>query len=85
MGLVAWILMGLVVGVIAQLVLGDAPGGLVLTVVWGIIGALIGGYVADLVFGQGLGTFFNLQTWALALVGALVVIGGVRAVTAREP
>ena len=85
MGILGWIVFGLVVGALAKLVMpGDDPGGVVVTGLLGIVGALLGGFVGRALFGTGLGDFFDLRTWVLALVGALLVLGIYRLVTARR-
>jgi uncharacterized membrane protein YeaQ/YmgE (transglycosylase-associated protein family) len=56
----------------------------VLTGVLGIVGALLGGFVGRALFGTGLGDFFDLRTWVLALVGSLVVLGIYRLVAGRR-
>lgn len=83
-GLLTWILVGLVAGFIAQLVLGGAGGfslrGLVITVLLGIGGALLGGFVSS-AMGYGDVTGFNLQSLVIATLGALVVVFLFRALT----
>jgi uncharacterized membrane protein YeaQ/YmgE (transglycosylase-associated protein family) len=78
MGILSWIVMGLVVGVLAKWIMpGDDPGGIVLTAVLGIAGAFVGGFIGSLL---GLGTFtgFNLGSVVLAVAGALLILWGHR-------
>lgn len=78
MGILSWILMGLVVGVLAKWIMpGNDPGGIVLTAVLGIAGALVGGFVGSLL-GLGTVTGFNLGSVALAVAGALLLLWGHR-------
>jgi uncharacterized membrane protein YeaQ/YmgE (transglycosylase-associated protein family) len=85
MGILGWIVLGLVVGALAKLIMpGDDPGGVILTGVLGIVGALLGGLVGRAVFGTDLGDFFDLRTWVLALVGSLIVLGIYRLVAGRR-
>ncbi|MFC5063803.1 GlsB/YeaQ/YmgE family stress response membrane protein [Actinomycetospora atypica] len=85
MGIIGWIVLGLVVGALAKLVMpGDDGGGIVLTILLGIVGALLGGFVGRLIFGTDLGGFFDLRTWVLALLGSLIVLGIYRLVTRRH-
>jgi uncharacterized membrane protein YeaQ/YmgE (transglycosylase-associated protein family) len=85
MGILGWIVLGLVVGALAKLVMpGDDPGGVILTGVLGIVGALLGGFVGHALFGTGLGGFFDLRTWVLALIGSLIVLGVYRLVAGRR-
>ena len=73
MGVIAWIVLGAVSGLIAEHLTGKRAGLLLATVV-GIVGALIGGFIGKAVFGvQTLNTFFNLSTWVTAIVGAVVL------------
>lgn len=78
MGIVSWILMGLLVGILAKWIMpGDDPGGLVMTILLGIAGAFVGGFLGSLV---GLGSFtgFNVPSVALATGGALLLLWGRR-------
>ncbi|WP_433781369.1 GlsB/YeaQ/YmgE family stress response membrane protein [Actinomycetospora sp. CA-101289] len=85
MGILGWIVLGLVVGALAKLVMpGDDPGGVVVTGLIGIVGALLGGFLGRALFGAGLGDFFDLRTWVLALVGSLVLLGVYRLVAGRR-
>ena len=85
MGILGWIVLGLVVGALAKLVMpGDDRGGVVVTGLLGIAGALLGGFIGRLLFGTGLGDFFDLRTWVLALIGSLLVLGVYRAVVRRR-
>lgn len=81
MGIVAWIVLGAVAGFIAEHLTGKKTGLLLATVI-GIIGALLGGFLAKALFGvQTLDTFFNLSTWVTAIIGAVVlflIFGAVR-------
>ena len=75
MGILGWIVLGLVAGAIAKLILpGRQGGGWIITIVLGIVGAILGGFLGNLLFGVELGTFFDLRTWLLAIGGALVVL-----------
>jgi uncharacterized membrane protein YeaQ/YmgE (transglycosylase-associated protein family) len=74
MGFLSWILLGLVVGVLAKWILpGKDPGGLVVTILIGIAGAVVGGYLATLL-GLGAVTGFNLGSLAIAVVGAILLL-----------
>jgi uncharacterized membrane protein YeaQ/YmgE (transglycosylase-associated protein family) len=85
MGILGWIVLGLVVGALAKLIMpGDDPGGVIVTGLLGVVGALLGGFVGRALFGAGLGDFFDLRTWVLALVGSLIVLGIYRLVTRRR-
>jgi uncharacterized membrane protein YeaQ/YmgE (transglycosylase-associated protein family) len=88
MGIIAWIVFGLVAGAIAQLIMpGDDPGGggpmgWLITMVIGIVGAVVGGFIgAALGFGGVSG--FNLGSFLIAVLGALLVLAIWRAIAGR--
>jgi uncharacterized membrane protein YeaQ/YmgE (transglycosylase-associated protein family) len=74
MGFVAWIVLGLVAGVLAKVLMpGRDPGGLIVTIVLGIAGALLGGYLGTrLGFGSVSG--FDLRSVAIAVGGAMLLL-----------
>ncbi len=74
MGILTWILFGLVAGVIAKFLMpGNDPGGFIMTIVLGIVGAVIGGFIGtQLGFGDVSG--FNVRGMALAVGGACVLL-----------
>lgn len=74
MGILAWIVLGAIVGFLAERVTGWRTGIVAATVV-GIVGALLGGYLAKALFHvHSLNGFFNLSTWITALAGAVVLL-----------
>jgi uncharacterized membrane protein YeaQ/YmgE (transglycosylase-associated protein family) len=81
-GIIGWIILGLLAGVIAKAVLpGDDPGGIIVTTLIGIVGAFLGGLIAKgLGFGDPIDEFFDLSTWLGAIIGAIVVLLLYRAV-----
>ena len=76
MGIIGWILLGLGAGALAKLIVpGDEPGGIFLTMLTGIAGALMGGAIARaLGYGAPIGDFFDLSTWAGAIGGSIVLL-----------
>jgi uncharacterized membrane protein YeaQ/YmgE (transglycosylase-associated protein family) len=72
MGFFAWIFVGLVAGIVAKLVMGDSLGW-ILTILLGIVGAFVGGWVFSFFGGPGV-TGFNLMSIAVAAVGAIIVL-----------
>ena len=75
MGILGWIVLGLIAGAIAKLILpGRQGGGWIITIVLGIVGAILGGFLGNLLFNIELGTFFDLRTWVLAILGAIIVL-----------
>ena len=78
-------MLGLIAGAIAKLIMpGDDPGGIIITMLLGIVGALIGGFLGSRIFGIGLQTFWNLQTWIVAILGALILLGIYRLIAGRR-
>ena len=74
MGILTWIILGGIVGAIAKLIMpGKDPGGIIVTILLGIAGAFVGGYVSTLL-GFGTVTGFNPISLVIAVVGALVLL-----------
>ena len=74
MGFFSWIIMGLIVGVIAKWIMpGKDPGGFIITILLGIAGAFVGGFVGSLL-GMGNVTGFNLGSLLLATGGAVLLL-----------
>ena len=68
MSFLGFLLLGLIAGAIAKLILpGKQGGGWLITLVLGVVGALLGGWLGSVLFGVELGSFFNLTTWLLAI------------------
>jgi uncharacterized membrane protein YeaQ/YmgE (transglycosylase-associated protein family) len=82
MGIIGWIILGLLAGLIAKAILpGDDPGGFIITTLLGIGGALLGGLLISVLgFGDPIDEFFDLSTWLGAIVGAIVILLIYRAV-----
>jgi uncharacterized membrane protein YeaQ/YmgE (transglycosylase-associated protein family) len=74
MGILVWVVFGLIAGAIAKFLMpGNIPGGIVATILLGIVGAVVGGYLGTLV-GFGNISGFDLRSMALAVGGGLVVL-----------
>jgi uncharacterized membrane protein YeaQ/YmgE (transglycosylase-associated protein family) len=85
MGFLGFLLLGLIAGAIAKLILpGRQGGGWLITLVLGVVGALLGGFIGSLLFDRGLEEFFDLGTWLLAIGGAIIVLLIYGAVTNRN-
>ena len=76
MGIIAFIILGLIAGVIAKAILpGKQPGGIIITTLIGIAGALIGGFLAGALFdADPLDEFWDLSTWLTAIIGAIILL-----------
>jgi uncharacterized membrane protein YeaQ/YmgE (transglycosylase-associated protein family) len=74
-GVISWIVLGLIAGVIAKILMpGKDPGGCIITILLGIAGAFVGGWVGRTLFHIQLGKFFDLRTWGLAILGSLIIL-----------
>src|SRR5881409_3558083 len=74
MGILAWIVLGLIAGAIAKAIMpGKDPGGVIVTILIGIVGAFLGGFLGNLVTGTGLNGF-SLWSILLAVLGALLLL-----------
>jgi uncharacterized membrane protein YeaQ/YmgE (transglycosylase-associated protein family) len=87
MGIIAFIILGLLAGIIAKAILpGDDPGGLIVTTIIGVVGAILGGLLAGVLFNADpLDEFFDISTWVTAIVGAIVLLVIYRVVVGRRP
>jgi uncharacterized membrane protein YeaQ/YmgE (transglycosylase-associated protein family) len=75
MGIIGWIILGLIAGAIAKfLIPGKQPGGILVTMLIGVVGALLGGWIGSLLFGVGLEDFWSWQTWLIAIIGSVVLL-----------
>ncbi len=85
MGIIGWIVLGLLAGLIAKAILpGDDPGGIIVTTLIGIAGAFLGGLIASaLGFGDPLDEFFDISTWIAAIIGAIILLLIYRMVVGR--
>jgi len=81
MSIIAWIVLGLIAGLIAEKLTGERTGWLFAGIA-GIAGALLGGWLAKMIFHvHSINTFFNVSTWITAIVGAAIVLLAVRLIT----
>ncbi|AHY45687.1 putative membrane protein [Rubrobacter radiotolerans] len=84
MGIISWIVFGLIAGVIARLLMpGSDPGGCIITVLLGIAGAFVGGFLYGLITGVPQYTTFDLQSLIVATLGAIVVLVVYRVIAGR--
>ncbi|UYG06762.1 GlsB/YeaQ/YmgE family stress response membrane protein [Halomonas sp. M4R1S46] len=78
MGILSWILFGLIAGIIAKWIMpGRDPGGIIVTILIGIAGAFVGGWLGSMV-GMGSMGDFSLGSFITAVVGAVILLGGYR-------
>ena len=75
MGFFAFLILGLIAGAIAKAILpGPQGGGIFITLLLGVVGAILGGFIGSALFKVGINEFFSLSTWLLAIGGALIVL-----------
>lgn len=86
MNVLSWLLLGLLAGAIAKLIMpGKDPGGCLVTMVLGITGALIGGFLGTNLLGLGGVTGFNLRSLGIAILGSFVLLAIYRVLLRRRP
>lgn len=85
MDLLSWVLFGLIAGALAKFIMpGKDPGGCLGTILIGIAGALVGGFFGTAVFDFGRVTGFDLRSFAIATLGALVLLIVYRLIVGRR-
>ncbi len=84
MGILAWIIVGLIAGILAKIAMpGPDPGGVILTIIIGIAGAVVGGLIVNVLLGRPGVTGFDLPTVLVATLGAVLLLAVYRFVTRR--
>ena len=85
MGILSWIVFGLIAGAIAKLLhRGDDPGGWIVTIIIGIVGALVGGALAKYVLGWEDAMGWTFKSFISAILGAIIVLAIYRLATKRR-
>jgi uncharacterized membrane protein YeaQ/YmgE (transglycosylase-associated protein family) len=86
MGIIAFLILGLLAGAIAKWLLpGNDPGGFIVTMLIGVVGALLGGFLASALFNaHPLDDFFDLSTWITAIIGSVILLVIWRMVTGNR-
>jgi uncharacterized membrane protein YeaQ/YmgE (transglycosylase-associated protein family) len=83
MGIIGWIVLGAIAGFLANLFAGGREG-VIGTIILGIVGAVVGGYIASSVFHKGDVTGLNIESVVIAVLGAILVLFVWRALTRRR-
>jgi uncharacterized membrane protein YeaQ/YmgE (transglycosylase-associated protein family) len=86
MGIIAFIILGLLAGAIAKAIMpGTDPGGWIVTTLIGVVGAILGGFLAGVLFdADPLDEFFDISTWLTAIVGSIILLAIYRLVVERR-
>ena len=86
MGIIAFIILGALAGVIAKAIMpGNDPGVFIVTTIIGIVGALLGGFLAAALFdAHPLDEFFDISTWVTAIVGSIILLAIYRVIVNRN-
>ena len=75
MGIIGWIVLGLLAGLIAKAIMpGNDPGGFIVTTIIGVVGAVLGGFIGSSLGIGDVDEFFDISTWLCAIGGALVLL-----------
>lgn len=75
MGFIAFLILGLIAGAIAKAILpGRQGGGWFMTLLLGVIGALLGGWLGSMLFNADINEFWSLESWLLAIGGSIIVL-----------
>ncbi len=75
MGFIGYLILGLIAGAIAKLILpGKQGGGWLITLLLGVAGAFLGGFIGQVVFGRPIEEFFSIYTWLMAIGGSIIVL-----------
>lgn len=85
MGILAWLIVGLIAGWLAGMVMKGGGYGVVGDIIVGIVGALIGGFLATVLFGVDAVNGFNLVSILTAFIGSVLLIAIIRALPGRSP
>lgn len=83
MGIIAWIVLGAIAGFITNLIMGGKEG-VIATIILGIVGALVGGYLAGTVLKVADVTGINIESIVVAVIGAVIVVAVYRMLTGRR-
>jgi len=86
MGLLGFLLLGLIAGAFAKMLMpGDDRGGIFMTMLLGVVGAFLGGWLGSMILDTNvMDEFFDISTWVSAIIGSLVVLGVYRAVAGKN-
>ncbi len=76
MGIISWIIFGLAAGAVAKLLMpGKDPGGFIWTIIIGVVGAFVGGMIANMLGFGAVGPGFDLKSFLFAVAGSIILLG----------
>lgn len=85
MGILSWVLFGLFAGIMAKLLMpGRDPGGCIITILLGIAGAVVGGWIGKAVWGSTGVTGFDIGSFGIAILGAIILLAIYRMLAGRR-
>lgn len=85
MGIFSWIIFGLIAGAIAKLLMpGRDPGGWIVTMLLGIVGAVVGGWIGSALWNSTGVTGFDIRSFGIAILGAIVLLAIYRVIVGRR-
>jgi uncharacterized membrane protein YeaQ/YmgE (transglycosylase-associated protein family) len=85
MGFWAFLILGLIAGVIARIVIpGKQPGGFWVTLLLGVLGAMLGGWLGGILFNIDFSEFWSWESWLFSVIGAIIVILIAQAIFGRR-
>ena len=84
MGIIGWIPIGLIMGGLAKAALNRKGGSWVGSLLLGVVGALVGGFLGSVAFNRGIEGFWSPWTWLLAFVGSVIVLAIWGAISGRS-
>jgi uncharacterized membrane protein YeaQ/YmgE (transglycosylase-associated protein family) len=83
MAILSWIIFGLIIGAIARLIRPSVPGGWIVSIIIGIVGAILGGWIGNLIGWGGSGAW-TLKGFILAIVGAIIILAIYHAIVGKK-
>lgn len=84
MGIISWIVLGAIAGFLANMMVGGREG-LVGTIILGIVGAVVGGWIAEAIFHKGDVSGINIESIVIAVLGSILVLFVWRTIAGRRP
>lgn len=83
--IIGWIIVGLIAGALAKFIMpGRDPGGIFVTIILGIVGAIVGGFIAQNLLGVNSGSGNTIVTIVVATIGAIILLAIYRAIVGRR-